>query len=284
VVIALVSFVLLDAVLGSSRGMLYSTSSTVLVSLCVARRLRPSVTVALGMMAAVGLVILLLLGFRNFLYLGEWQTETPTASEALISTLTTDATHRARRISGTEFVYHALLIDTVDQTGKYHLGLEWAYKVTVHPIPRLLWPDKPYGFQSGGVTWADIEEHTGVRIAAGSAPGIVADLYSQFGKYFVLFFYVFGWLARRLMDRAQTLASPLAGVAYVMLHALSLNTFAQGFGALIVPFLYSLAPIVGYTLVIRIKARPSGQETKTVRTASVSRPGWSGLPGRRYDF
>lgn len=279
-IILLVAFVLTDAVLGSSRGMFYSTASTVLVALCLAQRVRPSVTRALGVMAAGGLAILLLVGYRSVLHLGEFRKEAPSAAEALTTALTISPTQRALRMSGTEFVYHALAIDTVDETGKLHLGLQWLYKITVHAIPRILWPDKPYGFPSGGIVWADIEAQTGVRIAPGSAPGIVADIYTQFGRYFFLFFYVFGWSARRLMDRAQTLSSPLASVAYTMLYALGLHTFAQDFGALIVPFLYSLAPVIAYSLLNRYGRRPAIQRVEAGQAVLEPQPGWSGVAQR----
>ncbi len=266
-------------VLMSSRGLLFATASTMLVSLCLAGRVRADVTKALYTLVAVGLGVILLVGYRDVLHLGEPTGEAPPLPQALAATLTIDQTHLRLRITGSEFVYHALAIDTVDGTGKYHLGLNWIYSATVHAIPRVLWPDKPYGFETGGITWADIEAHTGVRIAGGSAPGIVADIYCQFGMWSVMFFFAFGWLARRLMDWAQMLTSPLASVAYVMLHALSLNTFAQGFGALIVPFLYSLIPVVAYAALTRSRPEPASERTKVTHKVRMSRPGWPGLAG-----
>lgn len=250
-----------DAVLGSSRGTFFATGSCLLVSVCLARRRQPSVTKALFALVLAGLGVVLLLGYRVVLYLGEQTAPVPRLSQALAGPLSIDETHAKLQMTGVEFVYHALAIDTVDKTQKYHLGINWIYVVTVHIIPRILWPDKPYGFETPGITWADIEEQTGIRITAGAAPGIVADIYAQFGLFSVVFFFIFGNLAGRLYEHATGLQSPLVACAYVMLHALSLNTFAQGFGALIVAFLFSLIPVALFTF----STRP--------RKSSVRHPG-----------
>jgi hypothetical protein len=246
-VVVLIGLMYAYSLLASLRGMLFATTSCLLVSLCLAKRWRPSLSQVLLGLAVVGLGVGLIGGYRGVLHLGEEMQEAPPVEEALKAYLVIDETHTRLRTTGNEFIYHALAIDTVDATAKYHLALNWIWAVTVHVIPRIWWPGKPYGWQTGGITWADIAAHTGVSMAGGSAPGIVGDTYTQFGMFSVVFFFVFGRIARKIYERALDLTSPLGACAYIMLHAMSLNTFAQGFGALPTMFVYSLGPVALFT-------------------------------------
>jgi hypothetical protein len=202
---------------------------------------------ALGFFSALAIGVLLMLGFRSVLHLGQQTKEAPTLGKAL---LTATDPESATGSVGSEFIYHAVLLDTVDQTGKLDLGIGWLYFVTINPIPKLLWPGKYYP-ESPGVTMDDITANTGIVIANGSAPGIVADLYRVFGLAAALFLYAFGRLSRRLYDAARLRGAPFAICAYVMLHALSLNIFAQGFGAMFAPMGYSLVPIIVFSFLYK---------------------------------
>jgi hypothetical protein len=66
------------------------------------------------------------------------------------------------------------------------------------------------------------------------------------GLFSLLFFIWLGWCARRFLFRAEHLRTPLAMCAYTMAFSLSLNVFAQGFLMLLVPFLYSMPPVLLY--------------------------------------
>jgi hypothetical protein len=92
-------------------------------------------------------------------------------------------------------------------------------------------------------------------MAPGAAAGIVADLYSRFHLLSAIFFYALGLGLRRLFMAARALSSPLTTVGYVMLYAVSLNMFAQGFGAIFVPFLFSMVPVVLFTWFARMSRR-----------------------------
>jgi hypothetical protein len=247
---------LVNAILLSSRGSLFATSVTILAALCLGLRLPVPFSRAVPVVAVGGLGVLLVLGFRSVLHLGESGSEAPDVASALTTAMKIEPRYVAYRMTGNEFVYHAAAIETVDETRKYHWGLFWLYIYTVHPVPRILWPDKPYTFESPGITWDDIRTVTGITISGGAAPGIVTDLYWHFGWFSLPFFYFFGKYSGRLYLRAQSLESPLAAVAYIMLIALSLNAFAQGFGAILVSFPYSIAPAVAFRVFERAAARP----------------------------
>jgi hypothetical protein len=109
-------------------------------------------------------------------------------------------------------------------------------------------PESPVG---PGIGQADVQYVTGVRLVRGCATGIVAEMYMSFGYWSLLFFIWLGWCARRLLLRAESARTPLAMCTYTMLFSLSLNVFGQGFGTILVPLPYSMAPVVLYHWVDR---------------------------------
>ncbi len=249
----------LNAILLSSRGLLFATTVAMAAAIAIAKGWQVTLRRAAPVALAVGLGVLAVLGFRSVLHLGEPSDVLPEAGEAFTAAMNIDPAAAIRRITGNEFVVHASVLDTVDATGKYDYGINWAWVYLVHPIPRILWPDKPYRFPTPGIDSSDVLAQTGVVIAGGAAPGIVADVYANFGLFSLVFFWLFGAGSSRLYARALTLDSPLASVAYVMLLALSLNCFAQGFGAILVPFPYAVAPMLLFTLSQRALAQPAHQ-------------------------
>ncbi len=259
----------LNAILLSSRTFLFAATVAAAAAIALGRAWQVTLRRAAPAALALGLGVLAILGFRPVLHLGESGTLAPGAGEALTAVMNIDPGSALRRITGNEFVVHAAVLDTVNATGKYDFGINWAFVYLVHPIPRVLWPDKPYRFETPGVGPSDIYAQTGVVVAGGAAPGIVADLYSNFGVASLAFLWLFGAASRRLYARALTLHSPLATVSYVMLLASSLNCFAQGFGAILVPLPYALAPMLLFALSQRALVRDA---------AALARPGHPPAP------
>jgi len=230
------------AVLLSSRSIMFATTATLLVSYPLSKKIRITVAKTAFLWLSAGVAVLLILGYRNVLHLGETNAQTPDLSAAMTASVDIDPAEASRRTLGTEFIFHAAVLDTVDARQKYHLGIPWLYYYTVHLVPRILWPGKPFGFTGPGITGNDITQTTGLLVAYGAAPGIVADIYKNFGPLSPFFFLMFGWAAGRLYLRAQCPGTPLAICAYVTLCALSLNAFAQGFGSILVSYPYAMAP------------------------------------------
>jgi hypothetical protein len=246
--------VLGHALLTGSRGPLFSACGTVFVSYSIAMRRTPRLAQTFAVLAVLGFGVLLMVGYRDVLHLGQDKSEAPTLSQALNSSLQPGDYEKAHGTTGLEFIFHAAVLDTVDKSNKYHLGLGWVSFLVLNPIPRLLWPDKHYP-ESPGITFDDILQTTGLAVAGGAAPGIVADLYAQFGLGESLFLYWLGRLSRRLFTAARRLHSPLTMCAYVMLYAVSLNMFAQGFGAIFVSFGYSMIPAVLHASLAGLRTR-----------------------------
>ena len=244
----------LNGLLGGSRHDIFAICAILWVGSSLARRSRPTIDRATPALVVACLGALLMLGFRSVLYLGSDKPEAPTWAEALTPALGSDDMGIRLRNTGVEFVVHASALETVDQTQRYDLALNWLGVYTVQPIPRIWWPNKPPlqlgGIPSSpagpGISKADVLEATGVTLANGCAPGIVAEMYMSFGLFSLLFFTWLGWCARRLLFSAEHLRSPLAMCAYTMAFSLGLNVFGQGFGAILVPLPYSMAPVVLY--------------------------------------
>jgi hypothetical protein len=80
-------------------------------------------------------------------------------------------------------------------------------------------------------------------------------MYVRFHLFSAIFFFALGAGLRRLFVSARNLSSPLTAIGYVMVYAVSLSMFAQGFGAIFVPLGYSMAPVVVFAWVSRRKAK-----------------------------
>jgi len=249
------SIYLLTAVLTGSRGGIFAVST----SFFVARSFAQGKTVSFGQatrtLLPIGVLVILMVGYRSVLHLGPQTTEELPSLESSYQDVTDVSEYdKAHNTASQEFLIHAAALSTVDETGKLDYGLSWAWLLVINPIPRLLWPEKHYPPPTG-VTWSDIYEHTGIGVNAGAASGIVADLYGCFQIFSAIFFFAFGTCLRRLFVAARSLSSPLAAVGYVMMYALSLNIFAQGFATFFVPLGYSMAPFVVFVWVMRRNER-----------------------------
>jgi len=239
------------AILLSHRGLTFATAAALLVSYALGSKKRLTIARTTPIWLAAGLAVLLIVGYRTVLYLGEDRPEAPSLRHALTAGTSIDDTHASRRLTGNEFIYAAASVDTVNELQKYAMGIGWVYAYTFQLIPKTLWPGRPV-FDYLGVNWDDIHSVTGIRIAGGSAQTIVADIYENFGPLSPLFFFLFGLLSGKLFMRARLSSSPLPVIAYAMFCSLSLNVFAQGFGTFLVPWPYSLAPMFLYHLHVRL--------------------------------
>jgi len=235
---------LMHSILIASRGVFFSLVVSVGLSYYLSKKKMPNVrTVIIGGII-VGLIVLLLVGYRDLLYLGEPAStyQRTTFNEALFSTVELNESSIMNGYTGNEFIFSAAIIDTLDKLQKYHLGINWIYRVTAHMIPRILWPDKPYAWDSPGIDGADIFSEVGYKVSLGAAPGIVGDLYLQFGLAAVFFFFLLGWVSAYLFKKVRVSDDPRVITAYTIWYAWGLHLFAQGFGAVIVPYIYIMVP------------------------------------------
>jgi hypothetical protein len=245
------SIYLLSAILTGARGGLFAVATSYFVCSSLAQRKRVSFGQAVRILLPVGFSVFLMVAYRDVLHLGPAATENlPSVEDALEDATAPSEYDKAHDTSGQEFPFHAATIEAVDQTGKLEYGISWVQFFFVNPIPRVLFPEKP-NLTWIGVNHEDMLEYTGISIALGSAPGIVADLYARFHLFSAFFFLALGAGLRRLFMSARNLSSPVTAVGYVIIYALSLNMFAQGFGAIFVSLGYSMAPVVLFAWITR---------------------------------
>jgi hypothetical protein len=234
----------LYAVAMASRGWIFATSAVVFLGLSLTNRLEISLRKSLGFLLLAGLGVLLVFGYRSALHLGDQDSPILNPVEAIEGAVDEIGSVDAwTKTAGTEFVYHSTILATVDQTQRYGFGLNWLYLYTLHPIPRIWWPDKPYGFSDNAIVKTDIFYHTGLTIPGGAAPGIVADVYREFGLLSVAVFFLLGRFVHWIFRNARRDATPFWIVTYSLLYALSLNLFGQTLSAVLVPLPYAMAPI-----------------------------------------
>jgi len=270
---------LLSAILTGGRGPLFALAATYFVTSCIAQRKKVSFGQAARVLLPVGVAVVLMAGYRNVLHLGAEPTSrgVPSAEAAYNQVAGVSEYDLDHDTVSQEFLYHAALIETVDQTGKLDYGVSWVEFLVINPIPRILWREKPT-VPNIGVTWADIDEETGLNIVYGSASGIVADLYQRFHLFSTIFLFALGTGLRRLFVSARNLSSPITAVGYVMIYAVSLNMFAQGFSTIFVPFGYSMAPVVLFAWVTKRsqrKARLRRSEMTMRQAAALHSEQWS---------
>jgi hypothetical protein len=241
---AFLALFLLSAVFTGGRGPLFAAVTTFFIGTSLAQRRSVTILQAGRVLLIAGFGVFLMLEYRNVLHLGQQTPQNiPSVDSAFNNIAGASEYDKEHDTASQEFLFHAAVLDTVDQTGKLEYGVSWLVFFVINPIPRVLWPEK-VNPQWTGINWEDIKENTSIGIAPGAASGIVADLYSRFYLFSAVFFFALGMGLRRLFIRARNLSSPLAVVGYVMMYAVSLNMFAQGFGAIFVPFGYSMAPVL----------------------------------------
>ncbi len=272
------SLFLMHAIMGGDRGPLFAVMTATFVCYSIARNKQVKLGKAFLLLLVVGFAVAIVFANRDNLHLGA-QGPTPATSpeEALNGLVGTSEYENEHGTSGQEFLYHAAILDTVDQTEKLDYGVSWVTFLVINPIPRLLWPEKSYP-QGPGITDRDVRENTSFAPAGGSAPGIVADLYHCFHLFSGLFMFGLGYALRQLFIAARTVNSPVATVGYVMLYAFSLNMFAQGFGAIFVELPYSMIPVVLFALVTKERRRKAMMRQRDLvlrQVATIRREQWS---------
>ncbi|MDI9432163.1 MAG: O-antigen polymerase [Planctomycetota bacterium] len=235
VIVAVLMFC--HSVLTGGRGPFFTTAVTVGGAILLAARKRPKFHTVLTAGVVLGLCIGALVTFRSALHLGTNAEEFESIGYVGVLGYLDDVTNLSYDSVGHEFIYHTGTISTVDRLGRCGWGKRYVLYLLIHPIPRVLWPGKPYVFETGTVTSEDIASIMGWQVATGAAVGLVADWYREWGVFSLLAWFLLGAVFARLYDAAvQPNGSPFVVLLYVLVLSQSLYLFAQGF----LPFVESL--------------------------------------------
>ncbi len=223
------------AILVAARGSFFILTMIIVGSVLIAARKRPGPKAVFASAAFLGIILFVLVGYRSALHLG-------TSREEFRNTQFYNATGLREYSSdaGHEFVYHTGVLTTVDQLHKYGWGKKYFWYLTLHPIPRIVWPSKPYHYGTH-VTSDEVRRVMGWTVASGASAALVADFYRQWGPLsgfaWVLLGGVLG-LLYRMATRPD--AVPFHRLVYVLVLAGSLHLVAQGFLAFLESFLIEI--------------------------------------------
>jgi len=237
-VVVVAGLMFCHSLLTGGRGPFFTTTVTVGSSILLASRKRPKFHTVLAAGVVLGLCIAALVTFRSALHLGTNAEEFKSIGYVGVLGYLDDVTNLSYDSVGHEFIYHTGTIRTVDRLGSCGWGKRYLLYLIVHPIPRILWPAKPYVFETGSVTSDDIASIMGWQVATGAAVGLVADWYREWGAFSLLAWFLLGAVFARLYETAvQPNATPLAILVYVLVISQSLYLFAQGFLPFVESFL-----------------------------------------------
>jgi oligosaccharide repeat unit polymerase len=115
------------------------------------------------------------------------------------------------------FYWFTMAVDTMPST--YEYTREWIFlQVFTHPIPRFLWPEKPY---STGFPFAQWEE-----VGASLSVSVIGELYISQGLFgIVLGGLIYGWMAKHWDSLRQFIRK---GTATGLLYSLGLTLLLIG--------------------------------------------------------
>ena len=200
------------------------------------RKRRPSLVITAAAGAAVGFLMLFLVVNRGAIYLGSDKE------------LTTEVTTLAERPdTGNEFIYGTGTVLSADQRQSFYWGRRYLAQIVVRPIPHTVWPTKYEDFglpelNHNAGTGEGFEETLGWSGAEGSAPGIVADLWTEFSWLNLLALFILGRAYGHLWRKA-TIEGGAWVPQYVIASALSVYFVMQTMEAVIFRFLILSLPL-----------------------------------------
>jgi hypothetical protein len=240
---------LIHGILGARRGPTFMISMALLFAVYTIAGRRPRLTVVAPVVIVLGLLTLWLVNNRSRIYLGtDWE---PQERASLV--------YRQGRDIGTgeDWSYSAGVMLTSREFGTRYWGWRYLGHLLVQPIPRQLWPDKYEAIGLGwltshgyamGMSSSEWRAAVGWLPAGGSACGIIADFYAEFGYLGLLACFAFGWFYSYLWKRA-TSDGGVWHAAYLFAVILSIYVPTQNFNAWYYRFLIMVIPT---TLIWRI--------------------------------
>ena len=115
------------------------------------------------------------------------------------------------------FYWFSMAVDTMPST--YEYTHEWIFlQIFTHPIPRFLWPEKPYSTGFPFVQWEDV--------GASLSISVIGELYVSQGIFgIILGGLIYGWLARHWDSLRQFIRK---GSATGLIYSLGLTLLLIG--------------------------------------------------------
>lgn len=228
----------IQGLLGARRGPTFVLAIAIGVSWFMARGKRPSILLIAPAGAALGLLMLFLVGNRGSIGL---ETDLNLSSERIGETF--------KASESNEYIFSTGCISASRQTGEFFWGKRLLAQVLVRPIPRQLWPNKYADFgvpeleQNAGVAGAGLQAVMGWAEIPGAAAAMVADIWVEFSWGAIPFAGLCGWAYGYCWKRAITEGGVWI-TQYVILLILSVYLITQG-----------MEPVIFRLLILSLPAR-----------------------------
>ncbi len=246
-----------QALLMARRGPTFAFVLIVLMGWYFNRSKRPPILAVALLGGCLGWLVLFLVTNRSSIYLGS------------SFDVTTDVSNIVEKPdTGNEYIYGSGTVLSAERRDHYFWMRRYLAQVLVRPIPSAIWPTKyedfgvPELLHNAG-TGEGFGDALGWLGAAGSAPGIVADLWVALWWLAVpamaLLGYAYGWVWRRAVERGGPWTSQ-----YVILSALSIYLVMQ-----------TMEAVIFRTILLSVPC------WLTWRWALKAEPVQDALPGRR---
>jgi hypothetical protein len=252
---------ILEAAFSARRGPTFMIAVTVAMGWYMHRRRRPSLVITGAAGAALGLLMLFLVSNRQNIYLGS-DKELTNDVTSIVETADT----------GNEYIYGTGTILSSEQRDSFYWGWRYLAQIFVRPIPSSIWPTKyedfgvPELMRNAG-TGEGFEETLGWEGANGSAPGLIADLWTEFHWLNLPVLFLLGMAYAGAWRKAQV-EGGLWTAQYVIMAALSVYFVMQTMEAVIYRLLILSIPL-------RVSWRIA-RRTETVRPVPAYVPGFQG--------
>lgn len=227
---------ILEAAFSARRGPTFMIAVTVAMGWYMHRRKRPSLVITGAAGAALGLLMLFLVSNRQNIYLG---------SDKELSNDVTSIVETAD--TGNEYIYGTGTILSSEQRDSFYWGWRYLAQIFVRPIPSSLWPNKyedfgvPELMRNAG-TGEGFAETLGWEGANGSAPGLIADLWTEFHWLNLPVLFLLGVGYASAWRKAQV-EGGLWTAQYVIMAALSIYFVMQTMEAVIYRLLILSIPL-----------------------------------------
>lgn len=236
---------LIHGLLGARRGPTFVIVAAVTAAYYMAKRTRPSFPLFFGGGAAIGILLLLIVAFREEFRIGSELFSRPLETlQSMIGDLQERRTEALDRVvDSNEFVYGASVISRFEYDRDFFWGKRLATIIFVRPIPRQWWLTKyeDVGMERylvnvglGGVD----ETSTAVY---GAAPGFAADLFAEFSWGGVVASMLIGFGYARVW-RYSIECNGLWFIIYILLMAFSIFFVMQTLEAIVYRFLLTAVP------------------------------------------
>ena len=224
-----------QALLMARRGPTFAYVLIVMMGWYFNRRKRPPILLVGLFGICLGWLVLFLVTNRGAIYLGS-NFDVQTDVSGIVE----------KPDTGNEYIYGSGTVLATERRDHYFWMRRYLAQILVRPIPSAVWPTKyedfgvPELLHNAG-TGEGFGDALGWVGAAGSAPGIVADLWAEMWWLAVpamaLLGYGYGWVWRRAIDRGGPWTSQ-----YVILSALSIYLVMQTMEAVIFRTILLSAP------------------------------------------